>query len=63
MEEDENKSQTIVQPGQIIFLGHQGENLARTVRFDVSDLRRQYPNGHFALAAQRKADAYRSAWG
>lgn len=55
--EDPNEQSTIVQPGQIVFLGHQGENLARRVVFDLSDLRKRYPQGHFALAAQRKGDA------
>lgn len=48
---------TPAQSGQIVFLGHQGENLARRVIFDLSDLRERYPEGRFALAAQRKGDA------
>lgn len=54
-----NQYETIraAQPGQIVFLGHQGENLARRVIFDLSDLRERYPEGRFALAAQRKGDA------
>ena len=55
--EDQNERSTIAQPGQIVFLGHQGENLARQVIFDLSDLRERYPEGRFALAAQRKGDA------
>ena len=54
--EDQNEQSTIVQPGQMIVLGHQGENLARKVCFDVSAFRQEYPDGHFALAAQRKGD-------
>lgn len=55
--EDQNERFTIAQPGQITFLGHQGENLARRVIFDLSDLRERYPEGRFALAVQRKGDA------
>lgn len=46
------------QPGQILVLGHQGENMARRVIFDLSDLRERYPQGRFALAAQRNGDAF-----
>ena len=47
---------TPAQSGQIVFLGHQGENLARRVIFDLSELLERYPEGRFALAAQRKGD-------
>lgn len=55
--EHQNEQPISIQPGQIVFLGHQGENLAKRVIFDLSGLRERYPKGHFALAVQRKGDS------
>lgn len=43
--------------GHTIFIGHEGENLARSVIFDVSDWISAYGDGVVSLIAQRSGDA------
>ena len=55
--EDQYQRIVTAEPGQIIYLGYQGENLARKIVFDVSAFQKTYPEGRIELLAQRKGDA------
>ena len=43
-------------PGDRVNLGHEGENLARTIRFDISQWKAMYGDGVVALIHQREGD-------
>ncbi len=45
-------------PGKPVFLGRQGENLARRIVFDLSAMREAYGDGSAQLVVRRSGDAF-----